>query len=149
MHPIADFWWCHRQDAVWCKGIPPNDKIVKLTKCAATLGNKTGTEVGKIFLHVTWIMPGLDLKLPILDCPWLGGKSKFKFIKILNYILLLGLTLNMRLTGMEQTNSFCTSSLYGLLNFIGSHSVLVTQLGCMLYGEEDYISSRWGRGGRQ
>ena len=88
MHPIADFWWCHRQDAVWCKGIPPNDKIVKLTKCAATLGNKTGTEVGKIFLHVTWIMPGLDLKLPILDCPWLGGKSKFKFIKILNYILL-------------------------------------------------------------
>ena len=87
-------------------------------------------------------MSGLDLKLPILDCPWLGGKSKFKFIKILNYILLLGLTLNMRLTGMEQTNSFCTSSLYGLLNFICSHSVLVIQLGCMLYGEEDYISSR-------
>jgi len=149
VHPIADFWWCHRQDAVWCKGIPPNDKIVKLTKCAATLGNKTGTEVGKIFLHVTWIMPGLDLKLPILDCPWLGGKSKFKFIKILNYILLLGLTLNMRLTGMEQTNSFCTSSSYGLLNFTCSYSVLVIQLGCMLYGVEDYISSRWGRGGRQ
>ena len=43
---------------------------------------------------------------------------------------------------MEQTNSVPpASSLYRLLNFICSHSVLVIQLGCTLYGVEDWIVS--------